>query len=298
MSGLDWTAIRDQYATLLPRLATRADLSDLIGEMIGELNELAHLRLGRRPPAADSLAIPTGLLGGEVSSAGRRLQGRRVSTGATRPITSDRHCRSRAWVKEGEYILAVNHLPFGRVFPSRQASQNLADKPVVLTVNTKPDMGGARDVVVTPMNLGDEARLRYADWVRGNREYVAQKSGGKIGYIHLPDMVDGGLVAFNNWFYPQLDKEGMVVDVRWNGGGFVSQLIVERLLRKLIWWDPQRNGAVFTYPVRVLNGPFVVLTNQFAGSDGDIFPAAIQTAGARAGDRQAVMGRRRRDPLR
>ena len=79
--------------------------------------------------------------------------------------------------------------------------------------------------------------------MRGNREYVAEKTGGRIGYIHLPDMGGRGLIEFDKWFYPQLDKEGMVVDARWNGGGFVSQLIVERLIRKLIWWDRTRDGA-------------------------------------------------------
>jgi tricorn protease len=88
-----------------------------------------------------------------------------------------------------------------------------------------------------------------------------------------------GLKEFDTWFYSQLDKEGMVVDVRWNGGGFVSQLIVSRFMRRLLWWDRGRWGGVDTYPYRVLNGPFVVLLNENAGSDGDIFPAAIQQAG-------------------
>jgi tricorn protease len=130
------------------------------------------------------------------------------------------------------------------------------------------------------MTGSEESALRYADWVRRNREYVAEKSGGKFAYIHVPDMGSRGLREFDKWFYPQLDREGMVVDARWNGGGFVSQLMVSRLLRKLILWDRSRWGGVFTYPYRTLNGPFVVLTNEFAGSDGDIFPAAIQEAGA------------------
>jgi tricorn protease len=114
------------------------------------------------------------------------------------------------------------------------------------------------------------------DWVRTNREYVASKTGGKIGYVHLPDMWQDGLIRFNTWFYPQLDKEGMVVDARWNGGGAVSQMIVERLRRKIVSFDRARGGGISRWPGSVLNGPFVVLTNEFAGSDGDIFPAAIQ----------------------
>ena len=126
------------------------------------------------------------------------------------------------------------------------------------------------------MSETGETSLRYADWVRRNREYVAKETDGKIGYIHIPDMGIRGLYLFNRWFYPQLDKEGMVVDMRWNGGGFVSQLIVTRLLRDPIMWGRSRGGSVYPYPDKLLNGPLVVLTNEFAGSDGDIGPNAIQ----------------------
>jgi tricorn protease len=108
---------------------------------------------------------------------------------------------------------------------------------------------------------------------------VAEKTGGKIGYIHVPDMWQEGLIEFNTWFYPQLDREGMVVDTRWNGGGAVSQMLVERLRRPVDSFDRARGGGISTYPARTLNGPFVVLTNEFAGSDGDIFPRAIQLEG-------------------
>jgi len=177
-------------------------------------------------------------------------------------------------VKEGDYILAVDHRPFVKDKPFHTSLEGRAGKEVILTVGSSPKKNGSRDVVVKPL-LSDK-KLRYADWVRGNREYVLSKTGGKIGYVHLPDMGRDGLVAFETWFYPQLEKEGMVVDVRWNSGGFVSQLVVERLRRSLISFDRSRGGAVYTYPARVLNGPFVVVTNEHAGSDGDIFPAAVQ----------------------
>jgi tricorn protease len=128
--------------------------------------------------------------------------------------------------------------------------------------------------LVTPG--GNERELRYSDWVRRNQEYVAEKTDGRIGYVHIPDMWKNGLIEFNTWFYPQLDKEGLIIDNRWNGGGAVSQMIVERLRRHLVSFDRARHGAVSTYPDKVLNGPFVVITNEFAGSDGDIFAAAVQ----------------------
>jgi tricorn protease len=158
--------------------------------------------------------------------------------------------------------------------PFLASLEGLANKDVVLTVSNQASGGRTRDVAVK--TLQGEGPLRYADWVRHNREYVAEKTGGKIAYIHIPDMWKNGLIQFNTWFYSQLDREGMVVDARWNGGGAVSQMLVERFRRHLVSFDRSRNGGIYTYPNRVLNGPFVVMTNQFAGSDGDIFPAVIQ----------------------
>jgi len=177
-------------------------------------------------------------------------------------------------VSEGDYLIAINHRPFEKDLPFEANLEGLADKEVLLTVNTKPSSSGARDVVITP--IGSEARLRYIDWVRTRREYVLEKTGGKIGYVHLPNMGTQGLVEFNRWFYPQLDKEGMIVDCRYNGGGFVSQMILERFRRKVVSFDRSRGGGIYPYPYRTLNGPFVVLTNEQAGSDGDIFPYAVQ----------------------
>ncbi len=273
MSGVDWTAIRDQYATLLPRLATRDDLRDLIGETIGELST-SHTYVWGGDPGVQVRRVSIGMLGADFVREGEAYRIVRIYRGDPADNVRSPLLDAAAGLKEGDFILAVNHQPFPKDKPIYAAFEGLADKPVVLTVNARPAKDGARDVVVTP--LGDEEKLRYADWVRTNREYVAQKTNGTIAYVHMPDMWTDGLVAFNTWFYPQLDKEGMVVDVRWNGGGAISQMVVDRLERQLISWDRQRAGGLSTYPQAVLNGPFVVLTNEFAGSDGDIFPAAIQ----------------------
>nr|MCU0231693.1 PDZ domain-containing protein [Acidobacteriota bacterium] len=273
MSGLDWKAVRDQYATMLPRLASRDDLRDLIGEVIGELNT-SHTYVWGGDPGVQVKRVPVGLLGADLVREGDAYRIVRIYRGDPADNVRSPLREAGAGLKEGDFILAVNHQPFPNDRPWYAAFEGLADKPVVLTVNAKPVKEGARDVVVKP--LGEEDKLRYADWVRTNREYVAQKTGGTIAYVHVPDMWTDGLVAFNTWFYPQLDKQGMVVDVRWNGGGAVSQMLVDRLERQLISWDRQRAGGISTYPQAVLNGPFVVITNEFAGSDGDIFPTAIQ----------------------
>lgn len=273
LGGLDWPGIRDQYATLLPRLSTRAELNDLLGEMIGEL-ATSHTYVGGGDAPLKVDWVGTGLLGAELTREGTAYRVTRVYRGDPADEVRSPLAAPGAEVREGEYILAVNHQPFAADEPWLARLEGKAGVPVLLTVNTTNSLQGARQVVVTP--VGDESRLLYVDWVRKNREYVAARTNGRFGYVHVPDMGVEGLVAFETWFYPQLDKQGMVVDVRWNGGGFVSQLLVERLRRPVVGFDRSRGGGIYTYPARTLNGPFVVLTNEFAGSDGDIFPRTVQ----------------------
>lgn len=273
LGGIDWKKIGEQYATLLPRLATRNDLRDLLGQLIGELNN-SHTYTWGGDPGVDVPHVSVGLLGADVSREGSAYRVARIYRGDPADNVESPLLAPGADVKEGDYILAVNHRPFDGNGSFYSYFADLADRSVVLTVNSRNATAGSRDVVVR--TVPSEGELRYVDWVRRNREYVAKKSGGKLGYIHLPDMWSHGLIQFNRWFYPQLDKQGMVIDERWNGGGAVSQMIVERLARKVISFDRSRLGGLSTYPYRTLNGPFVVLANEFAGSDGDIFPAAIQ----------------------
>src|SRR5262249_37982545 len=273
MGGVDWKAERDRYAALLPRLGVRDELRDLLGELIGEL-ATSHTYIFGGDPGVRPTPVPTGLLGAEVQREGQAFKVTRILRGDPADNVRSPLDEPGVNVPVGSYIVAGNHRPLLAGQPFLAAFENLADKEVVLDVNVRPEAKGAREVVVKP--LAADARLRYVDWVRRNREYVAQKTGGTIGYLHLPDMGDAGLIAFDTWFYPQLDKEGLIVDARWNGGGFVSQRIVERLGRKVLAAQRGRAGGKFTYPDRALNGPFVVLTNEYAGSDGDIFPTAIQ----------------------
>jgi tricorn protease len=141
---------------------------------------------------------------------------------------------------------------------------------VQLTVASKADKSDARDIQIK--TLTDEFDLRYADLYRRNREYVSERSSGRIGYFHIPDMSGEGLVQFVKGFYPQISKQALIVDVRNNHGGFVSQMILERLNRKAVAFDKPRRGIVSTYPDRVHIGPKVCLIDQNSGSDGDIFP--------------------------
>lgn len=276
MAGLDWKAMRDQYATLLPRLAIRDDLRDLIGELIGEL-ATSHTYVYGGDYTGDPKGVPTGLLGGRFVREGAAYRVEKIYRGDPADLDRSPLEEPGVNVREGDYILAVNHRPLPADRPLEAAFENLAGRPVVLRVASNAAGKDARDVLVTP--LRGDSRLRYIDWVRSNREAVAKATDGKIAYIHIPDMGSSGLREFNRWFYPQLDRSGMIVDCRWNGGGFVSQMLLERFRRGIVSWDRSRGGGVFSYPWRALNGPFVVLTNEQAGSDGDIFPYAVQYEG-------------------
>jgi tricorn protease len=276
MGGVDWKKVRDQYATLLPRLSTRDDLRDLMGEVIGELST-SHTYVFGGDPGRRVSRVSTGLAGADLERDNGFYRVSRIYHGDAADNAPSPLLQPGVEMSEGDYILAVNNLPFSDDRPFYASLEARAGKEVVLTVNDKPSTEGSREVVVR--TLPSERRLRYVDWVRGNREHVAEKTDGVAAYIHIPDMWKDGLIEFNTWFYPQLDKEAMVVDVRWNGGGAVSQMILERFRRPVVSFDRSRGGGVTTYPYRTLNGPFVVLLNEFAGSDGDIFPMAVQLEG-------------------
>jgi tricorn protease len=273
MGGVDWRAQRDKYRALLPRLGTRDELNDLLGELIGEL-ATSHTYISGGDPGTELPPVSTGVLGIDAVRKGIGYQVTRIYRGDPADGLRSPLDEPGVNVRVGDVLLAVNHRPFGTTEPLLAAFDNLADKDVVLTVNARPDGTGARDVVIRPMR--SERRLRYTDWVRRNREYVSQKTGGKVAYLHLPDMGANGLIAFDTWFYPQIDKQALVVDVRWNGGGFVSERILERMRRKVLAVFHARGGGTGSYPARAVDGPFVVLTNEYAGSDGDIFPTVVQ----------------------
>jgi len=179
-------------------------------------------------------------------------------------------------VREGEFLIKIDgrQVRAGEDVYSRL--QRAAGELVELTV--APDAMGVRSRDVEVMTLKSERAVRYYTWVKRNRDHVAKKTDGKVGYLHLPDMMSAGMVEFDRWYYPQVRKQALIVDARWNRGGFVSQMLVKRLARKVLSWNKGRDGWVGTYPGNALNGRIVVLTNERAGSDGDIFPRAIQVA--------------------
>ena len=278
MNGVDWPAMRDKYAALLPHVQTRYDLTYLIGEMVAELHS-GHTYVGGGDlPSAPKVKL--GLLGAELSREphsrayriDRILHGENWTTLERAPLTE-----VGVAVNPGDFILAVDGRPVSELANIYEPLVGKAGKQVTLRVNSKPSEEGARTVTVVP--TADESPLYYRTWVQHNIDYVSEKTGGAVGYIHIPDMGFLGLAEFAQHFYPQLHKKALIIDDRDNGGGFVSPMVIERLARQLAFFEKPRNATPHTDPVDMHLGPKVLLINEFSASDGDIFPYRFRIAG-------------------
>lgn len=269
MNGVDWPKMRDRYAQLLPYVNHRADLTYLIGEMIAELS-LGHTYVGGGDyPKAER--IQQGLLGAKIERdpvskyyrIKKILKGENWDKSTRSPLTE-----IGVDAREGDYIIAVDGKSTNEMNDIYEALVNTVGKQVTLRLNSEPKEAGSRTTVVIP--TGDEQNLYYYNWVEENIEKVSKATDGKVGYLHIPDMGNGGLIEFVKYFYPQIRKEGLIVDVRGNGGGFVSPIVIERLRRQVAMIDVARNAAITLDPGGTIFGPKVLLTDEFAASDGDL----------------------------
>ena len=269
LHGVDWAKMRERYAPLLPHVQQRPDLTYILGELVGELN-IGHAYVGGGDYTKPE-RIPTGLLGARIDRDG--ASGFFVIRSILKGQNWDKRLRSPLTeigvdAREGDYILAVDGQPTSAMRDLYAALVNRAGKQVKLRLNTQPNQEGARETVVVP--TADEQPLYYLDWVERNRTRVSEATGGKVGYVHIPDMGEPGLNEFVNYYYPQLRKGALVVDVRFNGGGFVSPQIIERLHRELAMITVARNAGTHLDPGGMVAGPKVMLLNEFSASDGDI----------------------------
>jgi len=277
MHGYDWNAIRAKYEPELKWVGDRSDLNYLLGQMVAELS------IGHAYVSGGDLGMPerphVGLLGArfelDKSSGhyriGKILQGENDEPHYRSPLTE-----LGVKVSEGDYVLAINGKPLTASENPYRLLRTAPDQLVQLTVNSKPDGAGAHTVLVKPID--SEMPLYYDAWVRHNREVVAKASDGQIGYLHVPDMGGDGIREFIKWFYPQLRKQGLIVDVRDNGGGNVSAMIIERLARKLRGLEYMRGSElVGTYPQQTFLGHLAALCNGTTASDGDIFSYMFKT---------------------
>ncbi|MBN1198495.1 MAG: PD40 domain-containing protein [Bacteroidales bacterium] len=270
MHGLDWEAVREKYAPLVPYVNNRNDLNYIIGEMVGELNiGHAYVSAGDKPKPE---RIKLGLLGATISRdqsgyyhIDKILQGENWSKKNRSPLTE-----MGVNVTEGDYIIAIDGISTKEMDDINESLVNKANVQVELTVNGKPSAEGAHKTIVVP--VADEADLYYYNWVQGNIRKVEEATDGQVGYIHIPDMGPEGLNEFVKHFYPQLTKRALIIDDRGNGGGNVSPMIIERLKREAVIMRMARNTDPVPGRIPFMWGPKICLIDQYSASDGDLFP--------------------------
>jgi tricorn protease len=269
MADVDWKAVHDHYLPLVDRIGSRGEFEDLLWEMQGELGSSHAYAIGgdfRKSPR-----YPIGFLGADLAW-DERASAWRI-THVVRGDPSDSRnppplLRPGVNVGDGAVIAAVNNQPATRDVSPARLLVHQAGAEVVLTVADSPG-GATRGVVVKA--AGDDTLIRYREWVERNRAWVHERSGGRCGYVHIPDMGPWGYAEFHRLFLVELDRDGLVVDVRYNRGGHVSGLLLEKLARRRRGYNQSRWFGVEPVPDDSAAGPMVAITNQHAGSDGDIF---------------------------
>jgi len=269
MAGLDWMKVYHRYLPLLETVSTRSEFSDLMWEMQGELGTSHCYEMGgdyRKEPQYGQ-----GMLGVDLT-----YDAEHEAYRITRLVAGD------SWVegwdsplrapginaKEGDLILAVAGQKVSASTSPGMLLVNQAAHPVSLTL-ADPEGHHPRTVHVKP--LTDEVPPRYRQWVEANRAVVHTATKGRVGYVHIPNMMGWGMAEFFRGYLAEVHRDALIVDVRFNGGGHTSQLILEKLARKRLGYDLSRWGKPEPYPVGSVLGPIVAITNEFAGSDGDIF---------------------------
>ena len=276
MHGVDWDQMRERYGKLIDYAITRWDVNYILGELIAELNSSHTYKGGGDVEQAPSR--PVGYLGVDWALENGAYKIKKIIRGAEwdtevrSPLDA-----SGVDVKEGDYILVVNGSPMDVTKDPWSAFEGLAGKTIELTVNSKPEMEGSHKVFVEA--LKDETRLRNLAWIESNRKYVDEKTEGKIGYIYVPDTGIEGQTELERQFNAQFNKQGLIVDERFNNGGQVPDRFVEMLNRKPLAFFAVRDGVNWQWPPVANFGPKVMLINGWSGSGGDSFPDFFRRAG-------------------
>lgn len=274
MDGVDWDGVVARWRPVVSQVRTHDDLQDLLWETVGELNTSHAYVLPPEPTAGASRRL--GLLGADLSPAADGWRIDRILPGESSEPKARSPLRAAGVdAREGDVVVAVDGSPVDPACGPNASLVGAAGKPVELTLRRD---GTDRRVVVVPVD--DEEVLRYQDWVRSRREYVAQHSAGRLGYLHIPDMQSYGWAQLHRDLRLATRADGIIADVRYNRGGHTSQLVLARLTRKIVGWALSRHYATDgSYPDQSPRGPVVLVANEFAGSDGDIVNAAGQAMG-------------------
>ena len=278
MGGLDWKAVGERYRQLVPYVAHRSDLNYVLGELLGELSTShAYVGGGEYP---DVSRVGVGLLGADFDLDAKSGLYRFKTIYRERhwhyPVTAPLG-EPGVDVREGDYLISVNGQPVRAPQNLYAAFVGTTGKQTRITVGSSPDDPNARTFTVSP--VGGEEHLRYVDWVEANRRKVEKATGGRIAYIHVPNTSTAGIREFTRQYFPQVDKQGIIVDERFNGGGSIPDFFIERLQRTTwVYWS-SRDGNPFRTPSTAIDGPKCILINQYAGSGGDAFPYYFRLKG-------------------
>ncbi len=276
MHGVNWNEMRERYGKLIDYAVTRWDVNYIIGELIGEISSSHTYVGGGDVQQSDKRSV--GYLGvdWELSNGAYRIK--KIIKGAPWDIDDKSPLdQPGVNVKEGDYILAVNGVALDVTKDPWAAFQGLAGKTVELTINSKPTIEGSREVYVETMK--DETRLRNLAWIEANRELVEKQTDGKIGYLYIPDTGIEGQNDLVKQFLAQVDKQGLIVDERFNNGGQIPDRFIELLNRKPLAFFAVRDGVDWKWPQYAVFGPKVMLINGWSGSGGDAFPDFFRKAG-------------------
>lgn len=270
MHGADWPAVKKKYEQFLPHLTSGGDLYRVIRWMLSEL-AVGHSYTTPGERLYERKTVPGGLLGADYEEANGRYRFKKIYTGLN--FTSELRSPLTAPgvnVKEGEYLLAVNGTDLKPPTNIYSLFENTAGKTVELTVGPNPDGKDSRTITVEP--LSSELALRNREWVEGNLKKVEQATEGRVGYVYVPDTAGQGLAYFKRYFFPQIDKEALIIDERFNSGGQIADYYIDLLRREPISrWAP-RYGADWRTPSAAVHGPKVMIIDEGAGSGGDMLP--------------------------
>jgi tricorn protease len=269
MHGVDWNMVREKYGQLVPYVSHRADLDYILGEVAGEVNS-GHVYVGTSDDWQVK-RVENGLLGADIVADSGYYKVAHIFPGENwhetyrSPLTEP-----GVKVKEGDYILAVDGTSTKGVDNFYRLLEDKAGRVVTLLVNSKPDPAGAREEKARP--TAHETNLRYIDWVASRRAMVDKLSGGRIGYIHLPNTATEGNEELFKYYYPQVDKDALIIDDRYNGGGFIPDRMIELLDRPILNYWVRRGEKPGQTPAYANAGPKAMLINGYSSSGGDALP--------------------------
>jgi tricorn protease len=263
MHGADWPAVRERYRPFLPHVGHRDDLNYLLAMVASEL-VVSHMGVGGGDTARPR-GVAVGLLGADLEAADGYYRVAHIYSGENwNPDLRAPLTEPGVDVSEGDYILAVNGRPATSDRSIYGLFEKTADRQTVLLVNGRPEQDEARSVTVVPVS--SDRGLRRRGWIEDNRRTVDRLTGGRVAYVYMPNTAGAGYTSFNRDYFAHLDREAVIIDERFNGGGSLADYVVDLMARTPLAYPTPRDGKPFATPNTTIAGPKVMLINEYAGS--------------------------------